>query len=658
MAAPILQIENLRTHFHLKGGTLRAVDGLSLTLEEGKVLCIVGESGSGKSVTALSIMGLVMPPGRVEDGRIAFRGTDLLTLSEKEMRKIRGNNIGMIFQDPMHALNPAFRIGDQIAETMLEHLDIGKVEAKERAIELLGHVGIAQPDRRYVDYPHQFSGGMRQRVMIASAIACHPDLLIADEPTTALDVTIQAQILNLLSALRAELKSAMILITHDLGVVAEMADDVMVMYAGQPVEYGDVETLFHRPQHPYTRGLLNSLIRLSDHRETRLKPIPGTPARRARHAGGLSLPRPLRLCGGALRERGSSPSHRTRRASGGVPSRGRGAWPPRWGRAMSTPLLQVHDLVKHFTLERKRLLQLHPDRLRAVDGVSFDVARGDTLGLVGESGCGKSTTARLILRLIEPTSGSVTLDGVDVLGSSGGVLRRLRREMQIVFQDPLSSLNPRMTVGENIAIQLYYHGIGNRLERIQQASELLEVVGLRAADYDRYPHEFSGGQCQRVAIARALLLRPKLIIFDEPVSALDVSIRAQILQLLLELQQDYQLTYIFISHDLSVVKRVCDRTAVMYLGRIVELAESERLYDEPLHPYTQALLESIPSAEPTERHIAGQGAIEGDVPSPIDPPKGCHFHTRCPKRMPVCSEREPPLMDVGGNHRVACLLYE
>ena len=277
MAAPILQIENLRTLFHLKGGTLRAVDGLSLTLEEGKVLCIVGESGSGKSVTALSIMGLVMPPGRVEDGRIAFRGTDLLTLSEKEMRKIRGNNIGMIFQDPMHALNPAFRIGDQIAETMLEHLDIGKVEAKERAIELLGHVGIAQPARRYVDYPHQFSGGMRQRVMIASAIACHPDLLIADEPTTALDVTIQAQILNLLSALRAELKSAMILITHDLGVVAEMADDVMVMYAGQPVEYGDVETLFHRPQHPYTRGLLNSLIRLSDHRETRLKPIPGTP---------------------------------------------------------------------------------------------------------------------------------------------------------------------------------------------------------------------------------------------------------------------------------------------------------------------------------------------------------------------------------------------
>ena len=325
---------------------------------------------------------------------------------------------------------------------------------------------------------------------------------------------------------------------------------------------------------------------------------------------------------------------------------------------MSAPLLEVRDLVKHFALERKRLLQLHPDRLRAVDGVSFDVARGDTLGLVGESGCGKSTTARLILRLIEPTSGSVTLEGVDVLGSSGGDLRRLRREMQIVFQDPLSSLNPRMTVGENIAIQLFYHGIGTRVERIQQASELLEVVGLRAADYDRYPHEFSGGQCQRVAIARALLLRPKLIIFDEPVSALDVSIRAQILQLLLGLQQNYQLTYIFISHDLSVVKRVCDRTAVMYLGRIVELAESERLYDEPLHPYTQALLKSIPSAEPDERHIARQGAIEGDVPSPIDPPKGCHFHTRCPKRMPVCSEREPPLMDVGGNHRVACFLYE
>ena len=325
---------------------------------------------------------------------------------------------------------------------------------------------------------------------------------------------------------------------------------------------------------------------------------------------------------------------------------------------MSTPLLEVRDLVKHFALERKRLLQLQPDRLRAVDGVSFDVARGDTLGLVGESGCGKSTTARLILRLIEPTSGSVTLDGVDVLGSSVGDLRRLRREMQIVFQDPLSSLNPRMTVGENIAIQLHYHGIGSRVERIQQASELLEVVGLRAADYDRYPHEFSGGQCQRVAIARALLLRPKLIIFDEPVSALDVSIRAQILQLLLELQQDYQLTYIFISHDLSVVKRVCDRTAVMYLGRIVELAESERLYSEPLHPYTQALLESIPSAEPAVRHIARKGAIEGDVPSPIDPPKGCHFHTRCPKRMPVCSEREPPLMDVDGNHRVACFLYE
>ena len=541
---------------------------------------------------------------------------------------------------------------------MLEHLDIGKVEAKERAIELLGHVGIAQPDRRYVDYPHQFSGGMRQRVMIASAIACHPDLLIADEPTTALDVTIQAQILNLLSALRAELRSAMILITHDLGVVAEMADDVMVMYAGQPVEYGDVETVFHRPQHPYTRGLLNSLIRLSDDRESQLKPIPGTPP------DVLDMPEGCRFrarCGYAV-ERCENEAPALRSGPDGHPvachhvDKAHGL--PEGVAPMSAPLLEVRDLVKHFALERKRLLQLHPDRLRAVDGVSFDVARGDTLGLVGESGCGKSTTARLILRLIEPTSGSVTLEGVDVLGSSGGDLRRLRREMQIVFQDPLSSLNPRMTVGENIAIQLSYHGIGTRVERIQQASELLEVVGLRAADYDRYPHEFSGGQCQRVAIARALLLRPKLIIFDEPVSALDVSIRAQILQLLLELQQNYQLTYIFISHDLSVVKRVCDRTAVMYLGRIVELAESERLYDEPLHPYTQALLESIPSAEPDERHIARRGAIEGDVPSPIDPPKGCHFHTRCPRRMPVCSEREPPLMDVGGNHRVACFLYE
>ena len=325
---------------------------------------------------------------------------------------------------------------------------------------------------------------------------------------------------------------------------------------------------------------------------------------------------------------------------------------------MSAPLLEVQGLVKHFALERKRLIQLRPDHLRAVDGVSFTVARGETLGLVGESGCGKSTTARLILRLIEPSAGTVRLDGADVLRSPTAALRRLRREMQLVFQDPLSSLNPRMTVGDNIAVTLQFHGIGSKAERVERACELLEVVGLRAADYDRYPHELSGGQCQRVAVARALILRPKLIIFDEPVSALDVSIRAQILQLLIDLQSEFHLTYVFISHDLSVVKRICDRTAVMYLGKIVELSESEALYREPLHPYTQALLEAIPSPEPARKRLAGHGGIEGDVPSPIDPPSGCRFHTRCPRRMALCSEREPTLRDVGGGHRVACFLHE
>ncbi len=597
----LLEVRNLRTTFASDSGEFTAVDGVSFTLEPGRTLGLVGESGCGKSVTALSIMGLVpQPPGRIVDGEILFDGVDLLKLDRAAMRELRGNRISMIFQEPMTSLNPAFPVGDQIAEVLLRHGRGNEREAKERAIEMLRRVRIPSPERRYDDYPHRLSGGMRQRVMIAMALACGPRLLIADEPTTALDVTIQAQILDLMRTLREETGTAIILITHDLGVIAEVADDVAVMYAGRIVEHASVERLFADPQHPYTIGLLGSIPQL--HLEqTRLAAIEGqVPNPAVKIAGCRFHPRcpfavqrcvdedpPLEevrppeagLCdpfGGSVGQhfRATAGAHDISRRAGAPRSKRRRRMAE--SKAGAAPLLRVEDLVKHFPV-RGGLFTRTSGVVHAVDGISFDVGVGETLALVGESGCGKSTAGRCVLRLLEPTSGRVLFEGEDLASLSDGEMRAHRRAMQIIFQDPFASLNPRMTVGQMIAEPLGLHGLARGRER-ERVAELLGLVGLAPGHAQRYPHEFSGGQRQRIGIARALAVEPRLIVCDEPVSALDVSIQAQVVNLLRDLQARFGLSYIFIAHDLAVVKFIATRIAVMYLGTIVEHADKRDLF--------------------------------------------------------------------------------
>jgi peptide/nickel transport system ATP-binding protein len=536
----LLSVRDLRVAFATEGGVVQAVDGVSFDLAPGEVLAIVGESGSGKSVTAQTIMGLTRSPNAEIAGSVQLRGRGLIDAEEAELQKVRGAEIAMIFQDPMTSLNPVYRVGDQIVEAIRAHRSrAGKDEARERAVGLLDSVGIPDPRRRVDDYPHEFSGGMRQRAMIAMALALEPEVLIADEPTTALDVTIQAQILELLRRLNRERGLATILITHDLGVVAEMADRVLVMHEGRIVEGGDLDDVFYAAKDPYTRELLEAVVRLD-----RAPPL------RPPRADGL--------------------------------------------------LLEVTDLVKHFPLKRGLLTDREVDRVRAVDGVSFSVAAGETLGLVGESGSGKSTLSRAVLQLLRPTSGSVRFEGREIAGLSRRQMRPLRPRMQMVFQDPYASLNPRkrvgQIVGEPLRIQDRASGAGLR----GQVRELLERVGLSPAHYDRYPHEFSGGQRQRIGIARALALRPKLIVADEPVSALDVSIRAQILDLLAELQDDFGLTYVFVAHDIGVVRHVSDRIAVMHEGKIVEQGPADKVCERPSDPYTKTLLAAVPVPDPRE----------------------------------------------------------
>jgi ABC-type glutathione transport system ATPase component len=536
----LLGVVDLRVGFATEGGRVQAVDGVSFELGPGEVLAIVGESGSGKSVTAQAVMGLIPSRNATVEGSIRLRGRELTGASEDELQKVRGAEIAMVFQDPMTSLNPVYRVGAQIAEAIQAHRpEVGRAEARKRTIELLDAVGIPEPERRVDRYPHEFSGGMRQRAMIAMALALEPEILIADEPTTALDVTIQAQILELLRRLNRERGLATILITHDFGVVAELADRVLVMHHGRIVERGDVDGVFHATNDPYTRKLLDAVVRLDQ----------APPLRPARH---------------------------------------------------EAPLLEVTDLVKHFPMKRGLLFEREVDRVRAVDGVSFSVARGETLGLVGESGSGKSTLSRTVLQLLRPTSGSVRFEGDEVAGLSRRQMRPLRADMQMIFQDPYASLNPRKRVGQIVGEPLRVQGRASGAELRRQVHELLERVGLSPEHYDRYPHEFSGGQRQRIGIARALSLRPKLIVADEPVSALDVSIRAQILDLLAGLQEELGLTYVFVAHDIGVVRHVSDRIAVMHEGRIVEQGPADRVCERPSDPYTKALLAAVPVPDPRE----------------------------------------------------------
>ncbi len=534
-AMALLSVEYLSVHFHTREGVVRAVDDVSFSVEPGQVLGIVGESGSGKSVACYSLLGLIpMPPGRIESGRAVFDGTDLLDLSEKQLRAVRGRRISMVFQDPMTSLNPYMRIGDQLVESLRQHHRVDKKVARERAILSLEEVGIREARQRIDNYPHEFSGGMRQRVMIAMALITEPELLIADEPTTALDVTVQAQILELIKELQRRRNLTVVFISHDLGVVAGLADHILVMKSGQVVEAGPPRQIFRAPEHPYTRQLIEAI------------PTSAKPAE------------------GALED---------------------------------TSFLDVRQLYTAFPVYKGLFFPREVSRVEAVKSINLSVRKGEILGLVGESGSGKSTLGRSIMRLVDSQSGEVWLDGKSLSALRKGELKRARRDFQMIFQDPYASLNPRMTVFDALAEPLLLHGLADRGNLREQVNQLMDDVGLDRRSVRKYPHEFSGGQRQRVAIARALAVRPRLIVADEPVSALDVTIQAQVLDLLLALTRRHGLTMLFISHDLSVVRYLCDRVAVMKQGEIVEQGETEAVFSHPKHPYTRDLLDAIPSVD-------------------------------------------------------------
>ncbi|MBV8168541.1 MAG: ABC transporter ATP-binding protein [Alphaproteobacteria bacterium] len=669
-AQPLLEIDDLRVHFVTSRGVVKAVDGVSYKVNPGEIVAVVGESGCGKSVTALSVMRLLAKPaGQIVGGRVMFQGRDLLTLGDEQMREIRGRDVAMIFQEPMTSLNPVLTIGLQIMEPLLIHMNMTEAQARARAVELLGLVGITDGERRLDQYPHQFSGGMRQRVMIAIGLACNPKLLIADEPTTALDVTIQAQILELMRELSQRLGIAMIFITHNLGVVARYADRINVMYAARIVEQGTAAAVFAKPLHPYTVGLLRSVPRLDRPRDARLATIEGLPPNLlepptgCRFAARCAAKMPICDTDPALvdveRTHRSACHRAAELARGQATSMGLGTVPAdAIGHAplqTDKPLLEVVRLKKFFTVARKGP-GAEAAVVRAVNDVSFNVYPGETLGLVGESGCGKTTIGRNILKLDAPTEGEIRYDGRDLARASKREMQAVRRRIQVIFQDPYSSLNPRMTVGQIIGEPLHVYRLEpTRKAAAERVADLLTQVGLFPYMAERYPHELSGGQRQRVGIARALAMKPDFIVCDEPVSALDVSIQGQIINLLEDLQARYGLTYLFIAHDLAVVRHISDRVVVMYLGRIMEVASRDDIYLNPRHPYTKALLDAAPIPDPEVERTRQPRALKGELPSPLNPPAGCVFHTRCPLASEECRQVIPELRSVGAGHHAACI---
>ncbi len=664
-------------------------------------LGVVGESGSGKTMLALAAMGL-LPESAQVSGSIRLNGQELLSCTPAQWRSIRGARISMVFQDPLTALNPMYTAGWQVAECIRLHQRVSRSAAWRRAVDLLGEVGLPQPAQLAGRYPHELSGGMRQRVVIAMAIANSPQLIIADEPTTALDVTVQALILETLRAIREQTGAALILISHDLGVIAEVADQMLVMYAGKAVEIGTARDVFDDPRVPYTSGLLASLPPMG-RRTERLPAIPGIPPTGMGYGAGCAFaprcplaaeqcaadPQLLPVAAGHLaachfaRQAAPAPGEprpglirRAWQPDGGKAANGRGVLlaaggqppaaaapdlaPPapaaRHGEAPAgaTPgpdgvVLTVRDLTKEFRVRGTKIRSY--SAVHAVSGISLDLRSGRCLGLVGESGCGKSTVARLLMRLEPPTSGSIKLNGTELTGLNDAALRPLRRDLQMVFQDPYSSLNPRLSVGEIVGEPLIVHKIGDRPARVR---ELLANVGLDPDSAVRFPGEFSGGQRQRIGIARALALRPHVMILDEPVSALDVSIQASILNLLRDLQREQSLAYLFISHDLAVMRQVADEIAVMHLGVIVEEGPADAVCEHPAHPYTVALLSAVPVPDPAQANARQRILLRGELPSAISPPSGCRFRTRCWKADERCAAQEPPLLQIAGSHRVAC----
>ncbi|MEU7647794.1 ABC transporter ATP-binding protein [Streptomyces huasconensis] len=665
---PLLTLDGLRVDITSRERTVHALDGVSLTLDPGEALGIVGESGCGKTMTALGVLGLLPPGGAITGGRVLFDGRDLATAAAPVLQDVRGNTIGMVFQDPLTSLNPTITIGTQVAEPLFLHRPgIGRKEARTRAEEMLRLVGMPQPAERMKAYPHQLSGGMRQRVAIAMALVCEPKLLIADEPTTALDVTTQHQILELVDDLRARLGMAMILVTHDLGVIAHRVDRVAVMYAGKVVEQSGVRDLFARPRHRYTEALFAALPERAAAAGTELHTIPGLPPNLTTRPTGCRFAPRCAFATDQCRAEEPPLAHDEKRGAEHrfacfhpVPVEAAAedevVIPPPAPPA-ATPgdvLLELDALTKEFPLKGGPFTRRR-GTVSAVGGVSLTVRRGETFGLVGESGCGKTTLGRIVAGLEEPTSGAVRFEGTDPLRMSRAERRAHRRRVQLMFQDSTAAMDPRMRVADILREPLVIQGVGSRAEQEERVAGLLDAVGLPRGAVHRYPHEFSGGQRQRLGLARALTLSPDLVVADEPVSALDVSVQAQILNLMRDLQREHGLTYLFISHDLAVVRHLADTVGVMYLGKLVEAGPAEKVYAQPLHPYTRGLLETVNLADPGAAPTAGRAPLRGEAPSAAKPPSGCRFRTRCPLAQDVCATTEPPVSTPNGEgHQVAC----
>ncbi|HLI59238.1 MAG TPA: ABC transporter ATP-binding protein [Solirubrobacteraceae bacterium] len=660
---PALEVTDLTTHIQLSRSVVHAVGNVDVSIETGQTVGLVGESGSGKSMLGLSILGLLPAGGHIVGGSIKLSGQELVGLSEPEMRKLRGDAVAMIFQDSQSSLNPTKSIGDQVAEPIMLHRKVSKAQARERVLEVLELVGLPRPQERLADYPHQLSGGLRQRVMIAIALACEPRVLLADEPTTALDVTIQAQILALLDDLKERLGMATLLVTHDMGVVAGRTDRINVMYAGRIVETAPTDRLFSAMRHPYTQGLLGSIPRLDQDTRQPLVTIRGLPP---------DLTNPPEGCRFAARCPRATEQCRVHEPplSGDDPSHRFACWHPVDGplqrridpslvthpeRAKDTShLLEVERIVREYPVTSGAILQRRVASVKAVSGVDLHLDRGETFGLVGESGCGKTTLGKLIVGIEKPDGGRIALEGEEIYRFSGSKLRKARRDLQMMFQDPYSSLDPRMRVGAILREPLVIQGIGTRREQDAKIRGLLDEVGLPQNALERYPHEFSGGQRQRIGLARALMLDPKVIVADEPVSALDVSIRSQVLNLMKRLQAERDMASIVISHDLAVVKYLANRIGVMYLGKVVEIGSGDDIYLRPAHPYTEALIKTIPLPDPAAERAKDEVGIRGELPSPVNPPSGCRFRTRCPRARDICAAEEPPLRPFGPGHSAAC----
>lgn len=671
----LLEVKNIQTCFLTDGTRVRAVDGVSLHLDRGEVIGIVGESGSGKSVTMMSVLQLIGAPGKIEGGEVCLEGVEKNLLdyeaNSTQMRDVRGGRISMIFQEPMTSLNPVLTIGYQIQENIMLHLKLDKEEAKKRTIEMLKMVKIPDAKQRFNYYPQQFSGGMRQRIMIAMAMSSKPDILIADEATTALDVTTQAQLLEMIRDIAKETKTAVIIVTHNLGIVARFSERIYVMYSGNVVETASTKNIFKSPQHPYTRSLLRAIPRLDDLKDRVLIPIGGLPPNPATRPDycpfydrceyhmdkckegkkpDLSEIKKNHWAACCLtdEELNSKEEEIRRKPKKAAPVRS----------ISQKNCLEIHNVRKYFPIY-KGIMRKKVGEVKAIEEITFHLRKGETLGIVGESGCGKTTLARCIMRVYRPEEGEILFNETDIAFLNDRQLKPFRPRIAMIFQDPFSSLDPRQTagsiVGESLKLTNQYKDAGKYEARVE---ELFRIVGLDPALRDRVPHEFSGGQRQRIGIARALSSDPDVIICDEPISALDVSIQAQIINLLEELQAKLGISYLFIAHDLAVVKHISDRILVMYLGRVVEIADCEDLYNHTLHPYTKALLSSVPVADPVVESERERVPIQGEVPSIVNRPKGCPFNDRCSQVMERCKNEVPKLKEAGNRHEVACFLYE